>query len=52
MIVTIKAELTWSGMSKAFAEQSEKKIKKVLKEMTGADDVEILEIDAWDEDEE
>lgn len=50
MIVTIKAELTWSGMNKEFFRQSEKKLKKVLKDMTGAEDVEILDVDAWDED--
>ena len=52
MKVTIKNELTWVGMNKEFANQSEKKIKRALKEMTGADDCEITEVSAEEEDDE
>jgi len=44
MKVTIKNELTWVGINREFANQSEKKIKRTLKELTGADDCEITEI--------
>lgn len=50
MIVTIKCDLTREGMNKEFSNQSEKKIKRVLKDMTGADDVEIYDVSAWLED--
>lgn len=52
MTVEIKCVLTWQGMNKAFAQQSEKKIKRSLKDISGADDVEIIEINSWEEDEE
>ena len=50
MIVTVRTDLTWEGMDKNFANQSEKKMVRSLKDMTGADDVEIIEVNAWDED--
>ena len=50
MIVTVKTELTWEGVNKNFANQSEKKLKRTLKDMTGASDVEINEVNCWDED--
>ena len=44
--------MTWEGAAgKALSQQSEKKIKKTLKDMTGAADVEIIEVNSWDEDE-
>ena len=51
MITTIKTNITWEGVpAKAIFEKSEKKIEGALKEMTGAIDVEILDIDSWDDD--
>ena len=38
-------------MGKSFSEQSEKKIERTLKELTGADDVEIIDVSSWDEEE-
>ena len=39
MIVTIKADITWEGMPKNFATQSDKKLRRTLKDITGASDV-------------
>lgn len=51
MITTIKSELTFDGKTaETLARTSEKKIKQTLKDMTGAVDIEILSVDAWDED--
>ena len=50
MIVTVRADLTWEGMNKNFVNQGEKKLQRSLKDMTGADDVEIIDVNAWDED--
>lgn len=44
MTVTVKCLLTWEGMSKNFANQSEKKLKQVIKELTGAIAVDINEV--------
>ena len=52
MITTINSDMTWEGApAKALHDQSEKKIKKFLKEMTGAVDVEIHDVSSWEEDE-
>ena len=50
MISTIRVDLTWEGVPKEFCNQSEKKMKKTLKELTGAVDVDIIKWDSWDED--
>jgi len=51
MITTVRSDLTWEGTpGKALSRQSEKKIVKTLKDMTGAVDVEIIEVNSWDED--
>lgn len=52
MIVTIRADITWEKVGEDFAGQSEKKIKRSIKDMTGAVDVDIIEINTWDEDDE
>lgn len=53
VVTTVKSELTWDGVvGKMLSQQSEKKIKNVLKDMTGAVDVEINDISSWDEEEE
>lgn len=52
MTVEVNVKITWDGMSKDFANQSEKKMKRAIKEMVGASNVEIIEVNAWDEDEE
>ena len=53
MITTVRSDLTWDGVTAtAIHNSSEKKIKKLLKDMTGAEDVEIIEINSWDEDNE
>lgn len=52
MITTIRNELTWDGKTaETLAKTSEKKVKQLLKDLTGAVDVEIISIDSWDEDE-
>ena len=51
MIVTIRADITWDGKNKTFANQGEKSFKRALKTFLEADDVEIISIDCWDEDE-
>lgn len=52
MITTVKSELTWDDKAgEMLAKTSTKKIKQLLKQMTGAIDVEIISIDSWDEDE-
>ena len=51
MITSITCKLTWGSMGKSFSEQSEKKIERTLKELTGADDVEIIDVSSWDEEE-
>ena len=50
MIVNAKVEITWDSAPKAFAYQSEKKVSRTLKELTGAADVEILDWNVFDED--
>ena len=53
MITTVSADMTWGGkVGKMLATQSEKKIKKTLKDMTGADDIEIIAVDSWEEENE
>ena len=53
MITTVRADLTFEGLAgKAMASQSEKKVKRFLKEITGAVDVEIIEVNSWNEDDE
>lgn len=52
MIVEAKVSITWEGVNKNFATQSEKKFKRSLKDMTGATDVEVYEVNFWDEDNE
>ena len=52
MIVTIRTDLTWVGVPKQFDEQGEKKFKQSMKDMTGADDVEVIDWSSWEEDDE
>lgn len=53
MIVTIKADITWEGQSaEVINGKSIKKIKAFLKDLTGAVDVDIIEQNAWDENDE
>lgn len=53
MITTIRTELTWDDKAgEVLGKTSTKKIKQMLKEMTGAIDIEIISIDSWDEDNE
>lgn len=48
MITTVRADMTWGDkVGKMLSTQSEKKIKKTLKDMTGADDIEIIEVNSW-----
>lgn len=49
MRVTVKAEITWEGKKKQFALQNEHFFKKMLKTFCEADDVEVISVDAWDE---
>lgn len=50
MITTVRVDLTWDGkIAKAMREQSEKKIKQTLKDLTAANDIEIIEVNSWDE---
>ena len=52
MITTVRSELTWNDKTgETLAKTSEKKVKQLLKDLTGAIDVEIISIDFWDEDE-
>lgn len=43
MIVTVTCNLSWSDANKNFANQSQKSFKRMIKELTGCDNVEILE---------
>ena len=53
MMVTIRADLTWEGKpAKAIGQQSEQKLKKFLKDLTGATDVYIVNWNSWDSEEE
>lgn len=50
MITTVRSDITWEGApAKALAGQSEKKIRKFLKDMTGAVDVDIIDVNSWTE---
>ena len=51
MIVNAKIDVTWEAAPKTFAFQSEKKIKRTLKELIGADDVDILDWNIFDDEE-
>ncbi len=52
MITTVRTDLTWDGLpGKALSKASEKQIKRTLKEMTGASDIDIIEVNSWSEDE-
>ena len=51
MRVTVRADLTWDGVSKEFNNNSDKGLRKVLKEMTGASEVDIINRNSWDEEE-
>ena len=51
MITTVRSDLTWDGkVADVLGKTSEKKIKSTLKDMTGAVDVEIIEVNSWDDD--
>lgn len=53
MITTVRTDLTWDGKAgDALSKASEKKIRQSLKDMTGAVDVDIIEVNSWTEDEE
>ena len=50
MITTAKLDITWEGKPAiAMANASERKIKDIIKGMTGAVDVEIIEVNSWTE---
>jgi len=49
MIVTVRTDLTWEGVSRDFAKQSERKFENSIKDMTGAVDVEVIDWNVWDE---
>ena len=52
MITTIRTDITWDGAAgKALSNTSDKKIRAMIKDMTGAIGVEIISVDSWDEDE-
>lgn len=45
MITTVRSDLTWDGkIAETLSKTSEKKIKQTLKDMTGAMDVNIIEV--------
>jgi len=50
MITTVRSDMTWGDpMARALRDSSEKKIKQMLKEFTGASDVDIIEVNSWSE---
>lgn len=51
MRATVRADLTWDGVGKDFAKSSDKRLAKVLKEMTGANSVDIINRNFWEDDE-
>ena len=53
MITTIRVDLSWGGRpAEILGNQSTKKTKQTLKDLTGADSVEIIDINSWNEDDE
>lgn len=53
MITTVKSNLTWDGkMAEVISKTSEKKLKQTLKDITGAIDVDIIDVNSWSEDDE
>lgn len=51
MITTVRTDLTWDGKAgDALSKASDKKIRQSLKDMTGAVDVDIIELNSWSED--
>ena len=52
MITTVRTDLTWDGkVGKMLNDTSEKKLKQTLKDMTGAIDADIIEVNSWEEEE-
>lgn len=52
MITTVRSDITWDGpIAKVLSQTSNKKIKATLKDMTGAVDVDIIEVNSWEEEE-
>lgn len=52
MVTTVRSDLTWDGqVGKALSKTSEKKIRQTLKDMTGAIDIDIIEVNSWSESE-
>lgn len=50
MITTVRSDLTWDGkIAETLSNTSEKKIKQTLKDMTGAMDANIIEVNSWTE---
>lgn len=50
MITTVRADLTWDGkIAKVINSHSEKKLKSILKETTGAVDIDIIDWNSWTE---
>ena len=50
MITTVRTDLTWDGkVGDMLNKTSEKKLKQILKDMTGAVDIDIVEVNSWDE---
>lgn len=52
MIVTVRADVTWENKNNQFANQSIKFFEKLFKTLCDAQDVNIIEVNAWLEDEE
>lgn len=53
MITTVRTDITWDGKAgEVIGKTSEKKVKQTLKDMTGAVDIDIIEVNSWDEDDE
>lgn len=53
MIATVRSDITWDGkIAETLSKTSEKKIRQTLKDMTGAIDIDIIEINSWLEDDE
>ena len=49
-IATVRTDLTWGGkQASMIANQSEKKLKTFLKDLTGAEDVDIIDVSSWDD---
>jgi hypothetical protein len=52
MIVTVRADVTWEGKNKQFANQSDKFFEKLFKTFCEAQHVDVISVDSWYEDNE